>query len=87
MPDAKEKLQSLVQQLETERDELKVKLGLAKLEAREDWEELEKKMDTMRGRVKVIGEEAREASGDVVAAVNILAGEIKDGLARVRELI
>jgi len=87
MPDAKEKLQSLVQQLETERDELKVKLGLAKLEAREDWEELEKKMDTMRGRVKVIREEAREASGDVVAAVNILAGEIKDGLARVKELI
>ena len=87
MPDAKEKLKSLVQQLETERDELKLQVGLAKLEAREEWGELEKKMEAVRGRVKVVGEEARETSGDVLAAVNVLADEIKDGFARVRELI
>ena len=34
MPDAKERLKGLLTQLETERDELKLKLGLAKLEAR-----------------------------------------------------
>jgi len=76
-----------VQQLETERDELRVKVGLAKLEARDEWAELEKKMEAMRGRVRVVGDEARETSGDVAAAVNMLADEIKEGFARIRELI
>ena len=34
MGERKEKLQQIIKQLETERDELKLKLGLAKLEAR-----------------------------------------------------
>ena len=67
MADAKDRLKSALQQLETERDELKLKLGLAKLEARDEWDTLEGKMDTLRGRMKVIGAEAREASSDVAA--------------------
>jgi SMC interacting uncharacterized protein involved in chromosome segregation len=82
-----EKLQKLLQQLEVERDELKVKLGLAKLEAREEWQEVEKKMDTLRGRMKVVGGEARDASGEVATAARTLAGEIEEGFARVRKLL
>jgi len=81
------KLQALMQKLETERDELRVKLSLAKLEAREEWEELEKKMDQLRGRMKVVGGEAKGAGGDVKAAADVLAGEIKEGLARIRKLL
>ena len=87
MEDAKERLKGLLQQLETEREELKLQLGLAKLEAREEWQELEGKMDTLRGRLKVIGEEAREAGGDVAAAADVLVGEIKDGLSKIRRLV
>jgi SMC interacting uncharacterized protein involved in chromosome segregation len=87
MADHKEKLDQMMKRLETERDELKVKLGLAKLEAREEWQELEKKMDTLRGRIKVLGGEAKEASGDVGAALDTLGGEIKDGFERLRKLI
>jgi SMC interacting uncharacterized protein involved in chromosome segregation len=87
MADHKEKLDQMMKRLETERDELKVKLGLAKLEAREEWQELEKKMDTLRGRMKVLGGEAKEASGDVGAALDTLGGEIKDGFERLRKLI
>lgn len=87
MADNKEKLQELMRQLEQERDELKVKLGLAKLEAREEWQELEKKMDALRARMRVAGGEAREASGDIGAAFNVLASEIKEGFARLRKLM
>lgn len=87
MPEGKEKLQKLLQQLETERDELKLKLGLAKLEAREEWGELEKKMDSLRGRLKVLGGEAREASSDVAEAAGALASEIKEGFQRLRNLM
>jgi hypothetical protein len=82
-----EKLQELMTRLETERDELKVQLGLAKLEAREEWQELEKKMDTLRGRMKVLGGEAKETSGDIGVAAGQLADEIKDGFARLRQLM
>ena len=87
MVENSEKLQKVLQQLEVERDELKVKLGLAKLEAREEWQELEKKMDALRGRLKVVGGEARDASGEVATAARTLAGEIKEGFARVRKLL
>ncbi len=83
----KERLRKMLAQLEQERDELKVKLGLAKLEAREEWQELEKKMESLRGRLKAAGEEAREASGDVGAALDVVADEIKDGFNRLRKLI
>jgi hypothetical protein len=85
--DLKTRLKGMMQQLETERDELKVKLGLAKLEARDEWKELETKMDALRGRMKVVGEGAKEASGDVAAAADVLAGEIKAGFAKIRKLM
>lgn len=87
MTDRTERLQKLLSQLEQERDELKVKLGLAKLEAREEWQELEKKMETLRGRMKVLSEEAKEASGDVGAAFDVVADEIKEGFDRLRKLM
>lgn len=87
MNDSTERLKSLLQRLETERDELQLKLGLAKLEARDEWQELEGKMDSLRGRLKVIGEEAKEAGGDVAAAAEVLASEIKDGFAKIRNLM
>ena len=87
MEDLKTRLKGMMQQLETERDELKVKLGLAKLEARDEWKELETKMDALRGRMKVVGEGAKEASGDVAAAADVLAGEIKAGFAKIRKLM
>ncbi|MDX1492827.1 MAG: hypothetical protein R3253_02045 [Longimicrobiales bacterium] len=87
MEKGKERLQKILQQLEQERDELKVKLGLAKLEAREEWQELEEKIEGLRGRLKVMGGEAKEASGDVGAAVDMVADEIKEGFQRLRKLM
>ena len=87
MADDQSKLDSLLQRLETERDELKLKLGLAKLEAREEWNEMEEKLDRLRGRIKVVRGEAKEASGDVGAALDTLADEIKEGFARIRKLM
>ena len=81
------RLQDLFRKLETERDELRVKLNLAKLEARDEWDGLERKMDSLKGRMKVLGEEAKDAGEDVGAAFDVLANEIKEGFARLRKLI
>jgi chromosome segregation ATPase len=87
MDDTKQRLEQLLAQLETERDELRVKLGLAKLEARDELAELEGKLDTLRGRLKVLGAEAKAAGGDVAAAADVLADEIKAGFTRLRNLM
>ena len=87
MPESPQKLKALLERLEKERDELKLQIGLAKLEAREDWQEMEEKLDTLRGRLKVLGSEAAEATSDVGAAAGMLANEIKDGLARIRRMM
>lgn len=87
MSEKNEKLQSLLERLEQERDELKVKLGLAKLEAREEWQELEGKIQGLRGRMKVLKDEAGDASGDVGAAFDMVADEVKEGFARLKKLL
>lgn len=86
MTERREKLQSLLQRLETERDELKVKIGLAKLEAKEEWEELEGKLDRLRGRMKRLKEEADDSSEDIGEALELLGDEIREGFSRIRKL-
>lgn len=87
MSEREEKLRSLIERLEQERDELKMKVGLAKLEAREEWQELQEKIDGLRGRMKVLKDETKDASGDVGAAFEVVAEEIRAGLERIRKLI
>jgi hypothetical protein len=85
--DQKSKLKSLLTKLEEEGDELKLKFGLAKLEAREDWGDIQKKLESLRGRLKLAQEEAGESSGDVGAAVEMLSEEIKSAIARIRNAL
>jgi len=85
--DYEKQLQELLGKLEAEADELKLKMGLAKLEARDDWAQLEQKMDGHRGRLKVMSEEVLDASGDVGTAFETVVEEIKAGLDRVRKVM
>jgi seryl-tRNA synthetase len=86
MSDQRDRLRALVERLETERDELKMKMGLAKLEAKEEWQELEQKLDRLRGRLRRAREEADDASDDIGDALEILGDEIKEGFARIRNV-
>jgi SMC interacting uncharacterized protein involved in chromosome segregation len=86
MSTRKEKLQEVLQRLERERDELKVKVGLAKLEAREEWTELEGKMEGLRGRLKRLKDEAGDAADDVGDALELVGEEIREGFSRIRRL-
>ncbi len=83
----KSRLQSLLSKLEEEGDELKLKMGLAKLEARDDWGDIQKKLERLRGRMKVVHEEAGESGGDVGAALEVLGEEIKTAFDRIRKAL
>lgn len=86
MTDEQSKLQNLLQRLEQERDEMKVKIGLAKLEVREEWQEVEAKLEGLRGRMKRLKDEAEDATEDVGDALELVGDEIRDGFNRIRKL-
>lgn len=80
-------LDRLVDELRTQRDELQLRIHLAKADAKDEWAKIEKKWGHLRGRLDVIGAEAKDAGQDVLAAARLVAREIKDGYARVRTLL
>lgn len=83
----REDLRHVLDEIKTQRDELAVKVHLARQDARDEWEKLEKKLEHLRARAEVVGKEAGEAAGEVGAALRQLAEELKKGYARVRQLV
>lgn len=85
--DWKARLQDALGDLERERDELKVRMHLAKQEAKEELAELEAKLDELKFRAGAAGGEAKTALGDIGEAAGKLAEEIKQGFDRVRKTL
>jgi hypothetical protein len=87
MSEEKRSSRELTQELERLRDELAVRMHLAKAEARDQWEELEKKWEHFRARLEVVGRAAGESAEDVGDALELLGSELKRGYARIRKLL
>jgi archaellum component FlaC len=83
----REEVDRLIAELKTQRDELSVKVNLARKDARDEWEELEKKFEHLRARAEVVGREAGDAGQDVLKAARKVVEEIKKGYARIREVV
>jgi len=87
MSDEKAELTRVADELKEQRDALRVKLHLAKAEARDEFEKLEKRWEHVRGRLTVVGKEAGEVSKDVLDAVRLVLDEIRAGYQRIRKLV
>jgi SMC interacting uncharacterized protein involved in chromosome segregation len=85
--DAREELQRLLERLATQRDELVVRAHLAKLEALEEWAELESKLEALRAKASQAAEVAGDTAEDVAAAARLLGEEIARGYERLKRLI
>jgi len=85
MANAREELEKLVQQLEQQRDELRVKMSLAKLDVREEWNKLEKKFAEFQAKTQPVREELGTTADNVGAALRLAAEEIREGYVRLRK--
>jgi hypothetical protein len=74
----------LVETLQRERDELKLKIHLARLDARQEWDALEQKWQVIRSKSGGAVKEARAAGKDVSAAARNLLMEVGEGYKRIR---
>ncbi|MGB5337465.1 MAG: hypothetical protein WBO06_00065 [Gammaproteobacteria bacterium] len=83
MNDVRERIDAIVEELKTERDELRVKLSLAKLETSDEWEKLEAKLVKLEAKAREVGSATAAASQDVGAAAKLLGEEIRDGFRKI----
>lgn len=87
MTDIDDRLAALKKDLKQARDELRVQMHLAKADARDEWENLEKKWDEFEGRMDKVEDAAEDAAKDVGQAASALGEELKAGYQRIRDAI
>lgn len=87
MSDIDERIRREVDELRAARDELKLKLHLGQMDARERYEKAEKDWERLEGKLKVLAGAGREAADDVSEAVGLLVEEIRAGYRHIRELL
>ena len=83
----RDKMREMLEKLEQERDELKVRMHLGKAEARQEWDKLDARIGELRGRLDMAGDEAGDVMEDVGAAAKLLGEEIRSGFDRVRRML
>lgn len=79
------KWQKMMADLEQERDELRLKLHLARKEARDELDQLDERIAELRTRARLARGEAGEAMDDIGDAARDLWTEIREGFQRVRK--
>jgi SMC interacting uncharacterized protein involved in chromosome segregation len=83
MNDIKVHIEEMLNELKQERDELRVRLHLAKLESSEEWQKLEAKLGKFESKAKGLGDATADASREMGAAVKLLGEEIRDGFKKI----
>jgi archaellum component FlaC len=86
MDDFKSNFESLKANIEQLRDEINVRAHLAKAEARDALEELDKKWDALQAQYKPVADEASKTAQNTKEILGLAADEIKEGYRRIRKL-
>ena len=87
MTDLAAKIEEELESLRRTRDELRVQVHLAKADAKDRWEQLEKKFSEAEGKVRFIAREAKEPLQDVRDAARQLLREIRSGYEHIRDAL
>ena len=79
----------VIEELKQKRDELRVKMNLASKEIKDEWNELEEKMEDFSGKAKQFSNDAKlkETGAGIGDVLGQLGGELKRGYERIREAI
>ena len=85
MTDAKKELDRILQELQRQRDELNLRIHLAKADAKDEWQELEKKWQEMKPKLDAAGGEAVKTSENVLTGLQLALEEMRKGYERIRD--
>ncbi|WP_339729275.1 hypothetical protein [uncultured Gimesia sp.] len=79
------RLDELISALEQQRDELALKIHLGKQEAKDEWEQVTKKLDALQDDYKPVKDAVKDSASGVIDALSLVAGEIQEGFHRIRK--
>lgn len=79
----KEDFENLLEKLQTERDEINLKLHLASMEARQEFEEAEKEWQRLKSKAAEIADDSADTSDEFIAKAKIVGEELKDTFYRI----
>jgi hypothetical protein len=80
----KDRSEKMLKELKMERDDLKVKLHLLSMDAKEEWNELENKYEKFKAKASEVADVAEDSAGDVVEALKLVGDELREGYNRIR---
>jgi len=81
----KSRWQKLIEDLQQERDELRVRLNLARKEAEDELDRIDERIEDFKRRARTARSEADDSKDDIEAAARKLWDELKEGFERVRK--
>ena len=79
----RDEFDNLLSRLKTERDQLKLQIHLASMEAKEEFEAAEKAWDQFKGKAATIADEAAQTSDEYVARAKIVGEELREAYKRI----
>jgi len=85
MTDFESTIDKMLNEYKKERDELKLKLHLAKLDITDEWENLESKIEHLSNKTREFKNATSDASQDIGAAAKLLGEEIGEGLKKIKQ--
>ncbi|MCB1751663.1 MAG: hypothetical protein KDI74_08055 [Gammaproteobacteria bacterium] len=83
MNEMKTRISRLLNELQQEKDELRLKMKLAELEASGEWLKLEAKLTKLEAKTREVGNATAEASKDIGIAAKLLGEEIREGFRKI----
>ena len=87
MSEKKSTLEGLISSLKQERDELKLQMHLASMDAKDEYDRISRKIDELTDQYDPVSDAVEETAGNIWAALGMAAGELKAGYQRVRKAI
>lgn len=87
MADDVSREQTTIDELRRIRDEISLKIHLARADARDEWERAEDKWNRLQGHLKVLRDETAASMDDISEAAKTLASEIGSAYGRIRKLL
>ena len=79
----REEFDSLIEKLKAERDKLNLKVHLASMETKDEFEEAEKKWGKVKDKASQIADEAIDTSEEYIAKAKIVGEELKETYSRI----
>jgi hypothetical protein len=83
----KKDIETFVQKVQQQRDELLLKMHLAKADAKDEWAVAEKKWEHMKSKTPALAHESGESLKKLGTAVKFVGEEILHSYARIKKIL